>query len=117
MTRICCASFPLCKHQRKRFGLPMARKTDPDTSHEAAAIVEPEVGKIQALVLSAFRKHGPMSARRAERLPEFKVYGFSTIRKRISELAKDGTLIECGIDRRGKAPSTKYKLSESKEEW
>jgi hypothetical protein len=87
----------------------MARKTDPATSHGAAEVVAPHVGKIQALVLQVYAKRGPMTARTAERLPEFGAYGFSTIRKRISELARLGFLEEVGIDTTGRAPCTIYK--------
>jgi len=89
----------------------MARRTDPPTSHESAAVVAPELGKIQAAVLAAFAGHGPMTARTAERLAEFHAYGFSTIRKRISELARAGRLTEAGVDRTGRAPATIYRLS------
>lgn len=89
----------------------MTRKVDPATSVEAAAVVAPELGKIQRLVLEAFRIHGPMTARTAERLPVFSDYGFSTIRKRISELAQDGLLEEYGVDRSGRAPATVYRVS------
>jgi hypothetical protein len=39
-----------------------------------------------------------MSAREAEKLPEFAAYGFSTVRKRISELAQLGLLLPSGVD-------------------
>ncbi len=86
----------------------MARRNDPTTSKEAAGVVEPELGKIQRLVLQVFRARGPMTARTAERLEEFEAYGFSTIRKRISELAAEGYLVSTGIDRTGRAPATIY---------
>ena len=88
----------------------MVRKTDPQTSHEAAKIVAPHVGKTVELILSAYRRHGPMSARWAERLPEFSSYGFSTIRRRITDLHRSGQLEECGIDHDGRAPATIYRV-------
>lgn len=78
---------------------PLARTSDPDTSHEAAAAVAPHLTFIQQAVLKAYREHGPMTARTCERLPELSMYGFSTVRKRISELLHAGRLETCGRDR------------------
>lgn len=91
-----------------QLALPMARRMDPDTSHEAAAVVQPHVSRVQQLVLDVFIKRGPMTARAAERLPEFSQYGFSTIRKRISEMHRQGQLVEIGVDRTGRAPCAVY---------
>jgi hypothetical protein len=55
-----------------------------------------------------------MTAREAEQLPEFESYGFSTIRKRISELATAGLLESCGVDNAGRAPCTIYRLKEER---
>lgn len=87
---------------------PMARATDPGTSHGAADTVRPTLGKIQRLVLRTYIARGPMTARAAERLDEFSSYGFSTIRKRISELAAERWLREVGVDKSGRAPATIY---------
>ena len=87
---------------------PMSRRSDPITSLAAAAVVEPIVNKLQGDVLKAFSEHGDMTARTAERLDEFVSYGFSTIRKRISELAQRGYLAERGIDQSLRAPSIIY---------
>lgn len=89
---------------------PLVRTEDPPSSRAAAAVVEPALGKIQQRVVDAFRAHGPMTARRAERLVEFEDYGFSTIRKRISELASAGVLEEVGTDDTGRAPCAIYAL-------
>lgn len=94
------------------FGQPMVRAEDPGTSREAAAVVAPSLGKIQGLVLEVFRGRGPMTARVAETLPEFEGYGFSTIRKRISELHRGGFLVAVGVDRSGRAPATIYGVRE-----
>lgn len=91
---------------------PMARTTDPEPSHAAADVVRPHLGKIQQEVLAAYALHGPMSARQAERLPEFSNYGFSTIRKRISELHREGYLVECGTDTDGRTPCAVYRRVE-----
>lgn len=95
------------------FESPMYRQSDPLTSEGAAAVVRPHLGKIQHLVLEVFRAHGPMTARSAEARPEFAPYGFSTIRKRISELAAGGLLEPCGTDTSGRAPCTIYRVARS----
>lgn len=91
---------------------PMSRRDDPATSKASAEVVLPSLGKIQALVLEVYRAHGPMSARVAERLREFDAYGFSTIRKRISELAAEGLLEVSGTDTDGRAPCAIYRVVE-----
>jgi hypothetical protein len=89
----------------------MARSSDPSTSHEAAEAVRPQLGKIHALVIEVYHSVGAMSAREAERRPEFGDYGFSTIRKRISELANMGVLEAVGEESRtGKTPATVYQI-------
>lgn len=90
---------------------PMARRADMETSREAAAVVEPHLGKIQREVLEAYRAHGPMTARDLEALPEFSEYGFSTVRKRLSELARAGHLVPHGTDRSGRAAITIWRLA------
>lgn len=89
---------------------PMVRATDPKTSHEAAEVVEPHLSKLQQVVLDHFKWFGPMSAKQAESFIDFNRYSPSTIRKRISELAKGGFLVEDGIDRTGRSPSIIYKI-------
>ncbi len=92
---------------------PLARRHDPLTSHAAADCIAPKLSQLQAEVLSAYRRHGPMSARVAERLPEFASYGFSTVRKRISELHKLGELAESGLDTAGRTPCRRYRVREN----
>ena len=89
---------------------PMARASDPKTSHEAAEVVRPHLSKLQKDVLELFRDCGPMTAKFAETSAAFADYSPSTVRKRISELAKGGFLVEDGIDRTGRAPSIIYKI-------
>ncbi len=89
----------------------MVRQSDPETSHEAAKVVAPHVGSTVELILSVYRRRGPMSARKAERLPEFSSYGFSTIRRRITDIHRSGQLEECGIDHDGRAPATIYRVT------
>jgi len=42
--------------------LPLARTSDPSTSHEAAARVRPNVQKLEALVLNIVRRYGNYGA-------------------------------------------------------
>lgn len=104
------------KIQRELYGFadePMVRAGDPITSHEAAEVVRPHRSKLQKRILDLFKWVGPMTASRAERFACFDSYSPSTVRKRISELARAGYLVESGIDRTGRAPSTIYKYEES----
>lgn len=89
----------------------MFRKSDPETSKRAAESVEPKRSAIQQAVIDAYVEHGPMTARVCERLPQFEGYSPSTIRKRISELAKDDVLAEDGTSKAcGKTPATVYRI-------
>ena len=86
------------------------------TSAAAAEQIKAKLGQLQRRVLQAYREHHRLSARQAERLPEFARYGFSTIRKRISELAAAGLIVEDGVeDEHGPSASTVYALSEAGE--
>ena len=85
----------------------MARREDAATSKAAAAAVAVHLNKLQFAVLEAFRTHGHMSARQVER--RFPEYGFSTIRKRVSELNQMGLLLPTGAETvSGKTPCTVY---------
>jgi len=70
----------------------MARRSDPDTSKQAAVALVDQLPRLQQRVYAAFVAHGPMTAKQAEQLEEFEGYGFSTVRKRISELHRAGVL-------------------------
>ena len=87
----------------------MVRRTDPATSLQAAVSVALKLNALQMEVLAAYREHGPMSARQAEvRFPD---YGFSTIRKRVSELHKLGFLRDVGTETEsGKTSATVYEV-------
>lgn len=67
---------------------PRVRKSDPETSRAAAARVEGRLSELQAKVLTAFLAHGPMTAEECENLDYFGNLAPSTVRKRISEMAK-----------------------------
>jgi hypothetical protein len=75
----------------------LVRRSDGEFSHDAADVIKPKLGKIQWAVIEAFRRYGPMSARTVETLPELDnrkggSYGYSTVRKRVSELFRIGVL-------------------------
>jgi hypothetical protein len=74
----------------------MAHRDDPETAKEAAVGIAGHLPRLQQRVFAAFIEHGPMTAKTAERLPEFAQCGFSTVRKRISELHQRGLLRDTG---------------------
>ncbi len=71
---------------------PMTRRTDGETSRDAAARIAPKVNALHELVLDALFAAGArgLNDRELERLPQFSHYGPSTIRKRRSELYQLG---------------------------
>ena len=92
---------------------PAVRRSDPQTSHAAAALVTQDgkrLSELQQRVLDAFRD-GPMTAKAAEELERFDDFSPSTIRKRISELARAGLLESAGVDTSGRAPLTIYRIN------
>ncbi len=79
---------------------PRARKTDPTTSHNAAASVATDtLTRTQALILEALRAHGPLTDEQlCQRIAqvERKYLAVSGIRTRRSELVKTGRVIDTG---------------------
>lgn len=75
----------------------LARRYDPATSHEAAAVISGKLTRLQARVMAAYEGK-EMTAGECERLPEFSGFAPSTIRKRISEISHglDARLTACG---------------------
>jgi len=71
-------------------GSAHARRTDPETSHDAARSVEVTPGR--AAVLRAFLNHGDMTDEQLSRCPEVKHLSPSGIRTRRKELADAGLL-------------------------
>jgi signal transduction histidine kinase len=71
-----------------------ARRTDPETSHEAAQRITAKLSQLQARVLVAVAEFGEQGATagEVEDLPQFDDCGFSTVRKRLGELARAGRL-------------------------
>src|SRR5690242_8396268 len=99
---------------REAADLPMFRQSDPETSRSAAEAIAPHVTELQHRVLDVIRRRGPSTAKELEQLPDFEGWGFSTVRKRVSELATPksegglGLLVEVGVRER----STIYELAE-----
>jgi len=91
----------------------MVRRTDPVTSAAAASVVAIHLSELQDRILEAFREHGPMHGRQVERLPEFEDCAPSTVRRRITDLARMNQLEACGTDTSGRAPITIYRVPRS----
>ena len=92
----------------------MVRRGDHATSCDAAARVKLTVKALRAQVLEAYRRHGAMTQKEVEQLPEFAECGASTCRKRVSELSKaeyfdPPLLVKTGVVRDGCA---EYDLAE-----
>jgi hypothetical protein len=81
----------------------LVRASDPETSRQAADRIRPKLTEPQVRVLEAYRVRGPMTARDCEALDEFRDCGFSTVRKRISELTRSDPpqLVIAGKENRG----------------
>jgi hypothetical protein len=89
----------------------MARRSDPATARQAAAGILRPLAGLQQRVYAAFLAHGAMTAKQAERLPEFADFGFSTVWKRVSELHRAGLLGHTGRRTEGAARSTQRLVS------
>jgi hypothetical protein len=77
------------------------RKNDMQTAIDASERVAPCKTVLQLQVLMALRAHGAMTDGELEKLPQFKEYGPSTVRKRRSELFQDGRVVATGGRRDG----------------
>jgi hypothetical protein len=93
MTAESVSSLPLFSQPELR---TLARRDNPDTAKEAALGIVDHLPQLQARVYAAFVEHGAMTAKQAERLPEFAELGFSTVRKRCSEGLAMGWLVRTG---------------------
>jgi hypothetical protein len=82
------------------------------TEVQAAESVLRGLSALQQQVLDAFDEFHQLTAEQAESLPCFAHLGPSTVRKRLSELAKQGKLVACGtqLNSRGK-PMTVWKCA------
>jgi len=76
----------------------MVHQGDPPTSKEAAQVIARRQSELQWQVCEAFRQYGSMTDEELERLPCFKTFGPSTIRKRRSELYRMGELVPMGTE-------------------
>jgi hypothetical protein len=82
------------------FRAPGHRANDHDTSIAADKAIGRKASALHGRVIEAFRARN-MTDKELERLPEFAEYGFSTIRKRRSELYQMGRIKETGTTREG----------------
>lgn len=78
----------------------MVHRHDPPTSAAAAVGVKRTRTALHARIEAIFEARGDMTDAELETLPEFSNYGPSTIRKRRSELAQEGRLVDSGTTRR-----------------
>lgn len=76
--------------------MSLARNTNIDTSHTAAASVQSQLNTIQREVLDAFKKLGSMTDKTLNGLFSEDGYAESTVRKRRSELTALGYLKDSG---------------------
>jgi len=77
---------------------PLARTTDPETSHDAARKITPELNALQELVLKALRLYGPCTDRSLITALKGQ-YGRteSTWRTRRAELVRKGKVKKQGV--------------------
>ncbi len=75
-----------------------ARKSDPDTSHEAAESVEPT--KLEATVLDALQQFGKAGAT-AHELVAYLNMPWQTVSPRLAPLVRKGFAIDTGLRRPG----------------
>lgn len=78
---------------------PIARSSDPITSHQSAADTEPKLKKHQAAVLGILQASDhPMTAQEAAAVAVARLGGMTeTYRKRCHELVGNGKAEECGF--------------------
>lgn len=80
---------------------PLARTTDPETSHDAGRRITSELPELQAIVLKALTLYGPCTDRSLVTALRGQ-YGRteSTWRTRRSELVDKGLVEKCGVSNR-----------------
>jgi hypothetical protein len=76
--------------------MSLARRTDIDTSHAAAASVVDSLNRLQADVLDVFRMNGSMTDKTLNACFDGFDYAESTVRKRRSELTALGLIKDTG---------------------
>lgn len=76
-----------------------ARRSDPETSHEAAAAVTPDLRLLQARVADYAKRKGPTGFTDAELSHDLEDEG-STFRTRRAELTARNIILDCGQRRR-----------------
>ena len=89
-----------------------ARRLDPPTSYAAGQVIEKSMSELQAKVVRYYSNDVARSARQLEQSDEFAAWGFSTLRKRVSELASAGWLEPVGVETTsGSTPATVYRIA------
>ena len=79
----------------------LARKNDPDTSHEAAGSIN--TTNLEGMVLEAYRNAGPRGLTQDELLDLFPNFSYSSITARPSALKRKFLIIANGEKRKGKS--------------
>lgn len=74
----------------------VARHNDPATSHDAGAIASNLAVRLQREVYDAFKQYGEMTDHDLNILFESRNYAESTVRKRRSELSRQGLIVNTG---------------------
>ena len=92
------------------FAEARARRTDPDTSRDAARAVQQHAGTLENLILTEFCLHDGMTDETlCARMPDH--YG-PTVRTCRSRLTKRGLLVAAGIERNSRnRDMTKWRLA------
>lgn len=94
-----------------------ARRLDPPTSYAAGPLIEKSMSELQAKVVRYYSCGIERSARQLELSDDFAAWGFSTLRKRVSELASAGWLEPVGVETKsGQTPATVYRIAPSAKE-
>lgn len=90
-------------------GIPLTRTPDHDTSEKAADKVRSSVTELQRAIFQHIKMMERVTALELEELEAFQHLAPSTVRKRVSELARRGKLIgagrECYVSKRTKRTS------------
>ena len=81
----------------------IARDSDPDTSHDAAAEMQPKLSALESRMADVWRSNGPLTANEAAEIAVLTEYTQSlganaeTYRKRYTGLLKRGRIIADGV--------------------
>lgn len=79
--------------------MTLARSTDPSTSSQAAASIQPKLAGLQAEVLTLIQAHPNKTARELERIALGNIPTADSVHKRVSELHEAGSIRSPGVRR------------------